>query len=104
MWFRRFAPAAALTAVAVCLGAVPPSPAQEGGKKKVDVDAMVEKGLDWLKRNQAPDGHWAAQGGQYPTSMTALAGMAMAMFRFLFKFNLPDSPFGWQVVAVGRKA
>ena len=33
----------------------------------------------------------------------ALAEMAMATFRFLFKFNLPDSPFGWQVVAVGRK-
>lgn len=48
-------------------------------KAKSDTDAMVEKGLEWLKRNQAPDGHWEAQGGQYPTSMTALAGMCMLM-------------------------
>ena len=34
---------------------------------------------------------------------TRLAGGAMAMFRFLFRFNLLDSPFGWQVVAVARK-
>lgn len=33
----------------------------------------------------------------------ALADIAMATFRFLFKFNLADSPFGWQVVAIGRK-
>lgn len=83
MSFRRFAPAAALTAVAVCLGAVPSSPARDDDKKddkkKAGVDAVVQKGLDWLKRNQAPDGHWEAQGGQYPTSMTALAGMAMLM-------------------------
>lgn len=52
--------------------------AQEA-KKKIDVDATIEKGLEWLKKNQAPDGHWEAQGGQYPTSMTALAGMAMLM-------------------------
>lgn len=31
------------------------------------------------------------------------AALAMAVFRFLFQFNLTDSPFGWQVVAVGRK-
>ena len=32
------------------------------------------------------------------------ASLAMAVFRFLFHFNLTDSPFGWQVVAVARKA
>lgn len=47
--------------------------------KKLDVDPVIEKGLDWLKRTQAPDGHWEAQGGQYPTSMTALAGLCMLM-------------------------
>src|SRR5436309_8396960 len=79
MTFRRFARAAALSAAAVALVAAP-TPAQEGGKKKAaDVDAVVEKGLEWLKRTQAPDGHWEAQGGQYPTTMTALAGMAMLM-------------------------
>ncbi len=51
----------------------------EPAQKKVDVEATVEKGLEWLKRNQAADGHWEAQGGQYPTSMTALAGMCFLM-------------------------
>ncbi|HVL15864.1 MAG TPA: prenyltransferase/squalene oxidase repeat-containing protein [Gemmata sp.] len=46
--------------------------------KKRTEDA-VEKGLEWLRKTQAPDGHWAAQGGQYPTSMTALAGMCLLM-------------------------
>ncbi|WP_238602533.1 prenyltransferase/squalene oxidase repeat-containing protein [Fimbriiglobus ruber] len=64
---------AALAAVAV------PATAQEGGKKKMDVDAIVDRGLEWLKKTQAPDGHWEAQGGQYPTSMTAMAGMCMLM-------------------------
>ena len=35
-------------------------------------------------------------------SLTAM--LAMAMFRLLFHFNLTDSPFGWQLVAVARKA
>jgi hypothetical protein len=53
--------------------------AQDVGKKKIDAQPLIEKGLEWLKRNQAGDGHWDAQGGQYPTSMTALAGMALLM-------------------------
>ncbi len=57
-----------------------PVPAQE---KKDDlkkrVDEAVEKGLEWLKRTQAQDGHWEAQGQQYPTTMTALAGMCFLM-------------------------
>lgn len=32
-----------------------------------------------------------------------LAEMAMGVFRFLFHCNVPDSAFGWQVVAVARK-
>lgn len=32
-----------------------------------------------------------------------LAGVMMAVFRALFVFNLRDSPFGWQVIAVARK-
>jgi hypothetical protein len=36
-----------------------------------------------------------------PTSFSA--SLAMAAFRFLFTFNLTDSPFGWQIVAVARK-
>jgi hypothetical protein len=40
---------------------------------------VVNKGLDWMAKNQQRDGHWDANGGQYPTSMTALAGVAMLM-------------------------
>jgi hypothetical protein len=40
---------------------------------------MVSKGLAYLVRNQRDEGHWEASGGQYPTAMTALAGMAMLM-------------------------
>lgn len=57
-----------------------PVPAQE---KKDDlkkrVEEAVEKGLEWLKRTQSQDGHWEAQGQQYPTSMTALAAMCFLM-------------------------
>ncbi len=43
------------------------------------VEEGVERGLEYLKKIQAPDGHYDAQGGQYPTTMTALAGMAFLM-------------------------
>jgi len=73
----RLARTATLAAMALALVSATAS-AQEG-KKKNDADPMIEKGLEWLKRNQAADGHWEAQGGQYPTTMTALAGMCMLM-------------------------
>jgi ubiquinone/menaquinone biosynthesis C-methylase UbiE len=40
-----------------------------------------------------------AEGGS-----SALAGFVMGIFRFLFRFNFLSTPFGWQVVAVARKA
>ncbi|HVS36336.1 MAG TPA: protein kinase [Gemmataceae bacterium] len=39
----------------------------------------IKKGLAYLARTQQPDGRWEADSGQYPTSMTALAGMALLM-------------------------
>ncbi len=42
-------------------------------------EESVTKGLDWLKKTQNSNGHWEAQGGNYPTAMTALAGMAFLM-------------------------
>jgi hypothetical protein len=74
-WFL----AAFAAAVVGGLAAVPArTPAQEA-KRKVDVDAVVERGLEYLKKTQAADGHWDASGGNYPTTMTALAGMCFLM-------------------------
>lgn len=64
----------ALAGLAACR-----SQAEDVRKAKIDIDPTVDKGLEWLKRNQAADGHWDANGGQYPTTMTALAGMAFLM-------------------------
>src|SRR5262245_39865955 len=71
-------------AMAVLVAVPAPLPAQVKDKKadaelKKRVEEAVEKGLEYLKRTQAQDGHWEAQGGQYPTTMTALAGMAFLM-------------------------
>src|SRR5438445_2829102 len=41
--------------------------------------SAIAKGLDWVAKSQARDGHWDANGGQYPTTMTALGGMAFLM-------------------------
>lgn len=48
-------------------------------KKKTDVEAAVERGLEYLKKTQAQDGHWEAPGGQYPTSVTGVCGTAVLM-------------------------
>jgi hypothetical protein len=76
----------AITAAA-CLVALPaPTPVQAADEKpekpkdkKKEVEAAITKGLEYLKKTQAQDGHWEAQGGQYPTTMTALAGMCFLM-------------------------
>lgn len=53
--------------------------AQDAPKKKIDIEPTIEKGLEWIKRNQQSDGHWEAQGGAYPGAMTGVAGMALLM-------------------------
>lgn len=35
--------------------------------------------------------------------VTRAADLAMAFFKFLFRFNMLDSKFGWQMIAVARK-
>ena len=79
-WFLAIA---ALGTVAALVTVPAPIPAQEkNDDKKVDkkrVEESIEKGLEYLKKTQAQDGHWEAAGGQYPTSMTALAGMCFLM-------------------------
>jgi hypothetical protein len=44
-----------------------------------NVQRAIDKGLDWLDRTQNRDGHFDANGGQYPTTMTALGGMCFLM-------------------------
>lgn len=55
-------------------------PAQvRADEAKVDVQETIRKGLDWLAKSQHPsEGYWEAN-GQYPTTMTGLAGMTFLM-------------------------
>jgi hypothetical protein len=39
----------------------------------------VKKGLEYLVKQQHRDGHWSVASDQYPTTMTALGGMALLM-------------------------
>ena len=45
-----------------------------------------------------------ADGESKGAAASVASSVALAVFRFLFHFNLSDSPFGWQVVAVARKS
>src|SRR5437764_4543693 len=55
----------------LCAG---PASAQVPAKYK----PTINKGLDWLARSQNQrSGHWEGTNGQYPVSMTGLAGMAL---------------------------
>src|SRR5262249_7885827 len=40
---------------------------------------MLQNGLEWVAKSQQRDGRWDANGGQYPTTMTAVAGMVLLM-------------------------
>ena len=69
----------AFWAMALALVFVPASPAR-ADEPKVDVQENIRKGLEWLAKNQnRAEGNWEANGGQYPTTMTAVAGMCMLM-------------------------
>src|SRR5262245_3597240 len=67
---------ACLFALTVALASARPARAEELPAKYKEV---VSKGLEYLAKTQNRDGHWGANGDQYPTTMTALAGMAMLM-------------------------
>ena len=45
--------------------------------RQASVDRAVTRGLDWLAVHQSRLGHWVGRDGRYPTSMTALAGVAL---------------------------
>ncbi len=53
-------------------GALPPGVSTE-------IHERIERGLEWLVRNQATDGSWRSGGGRgtYPAALTGLAGMAL---------------------------
>ncbi len=76
---------AATVAVAGVLSipSTPVAPTAQAADEKKDrkkaVEQAIKNGLEYLKKDQKADGHWEAQGGQYPTTMTALAGMAFLM-------------------------
>ena len=44
-----------------------------------EIQDAIERGIDWLARNQGNDGCWRNSGGygSYPAAMTGLAGMAL---------------------------
>ena len=60
-----------------------------------EVQAAVDRGLDWLARNQGSDGAWRSAGGYgtYPAAMTGLAGMA-----FVTAGSLPTRGKHWREV------
>lgn len=64
-----------------CLVLVGPGPKPaRADEARVDVQPNIEKGLQWLASVQnKTEGNWEANGGQYPTTMTALAGMSFLM-------------------------
>ena len=55
------------------------APLARSDDQSAKVKEAVDRGLKWFAETQNRDGHWEANGGQYPTSMTALAAMTMLM-------------------------
>lgn len=60
------------------------APAQESNRALPEgvtpkIQAAIDRGLQYLRRVQNPDGSWRSSGrrGTYPAAMTALAGMAL---------------------------
>lgn len=65
-------PASTLLALALILPAQPEP-------QTPDVKETVEKGLKWLADQQKEDGSWVGRADSQPTTMTALAGLALLM-------------------------
>ncbi len=72
-----------LLLLAALLGGLSFAPALPAADKpavdQVKVDRAIEKGLEYLKKNQNTDGSWTAPGGGHPTTMTGMAGVALLM-------------------------
>lgn len=65
--------------VSLLLAAVPAQDAVFPPGVNQEVHDAIQRGLQWLSRNQAQDGSWRNAGGYgtYPAAMTGLAGMAL---------------------------
>jgi hypothetical protein len=72
---RSFASIVLLATLTVGAGSAP----ARSGEMDPQQRAAIDKGLKWLVRQQAPDGHFEANQGCYASAMTALAGMCFLM-------------------------
>jgi hypothetical protein len=54
-------------------------PSVHGEELAPEYRKTIQKGLEWVGKNQHRDGHWDANGGQYPTTMTSLGGMVLLL-------------------------
>ena len=71
-WVAPVTLALATLSVRAQQGSYPPGVTEE-------VHVAIQRGLQWLEKNQASDGSWRNSGGygSYPAAMTGLAGMAL---------------------------
>lgn len=67
---------AACTWLAIAIGTAFP-PTAHAGKLDPQTKRDVQRGLDWLAKEQRRQGYWEANGGQYRIAMTALCGNAL---------------------------
>jgi hypothetical protein len=74
---RRVLIAVLVLIVAPLSQATPSGDDTENAKVLAKYKPVIDKGLQWLARQQFRDGHWEAQGQQYPIAMTGLAGLAL---------------------------
>lgn len=66
-----------VTSLTLVLGSTSTARADEA---KVEVQQNIQRGLDWLAKNQnKAEGYWAANGEQYSPAMTGIAGVALLM-------------------------
>ena len=64
---------AAAIAVAIAISAT----SAEGAPRDPEIQRVVARGLEWLASHQSRRGNWTSNGGRYPTTMTAMSGLAL---------------------------
>lgn len=95
---RRMAGRIGIALVILCVGLKPVSAAGPALPDMIDTKTQqaIDAGLKYLADTQRRDGSWSSSGGygEYPTSMTSLAGLA-----FLAGGSTPQSGPYWRNVA-----